>query len=288
LSRFRSFVLKKSVFFLILPIAFFCFSNNSYSKSSRSHAKSPRPPALSARSAVIVNADNGKILYSKNAHLKLPPASTTKVMTVLVAMGRLRWDEPVLISQNAANAPASRGGFTRGARYKARDLMVAAVVASSNDAAVALAEAVAGSEAQFAELMNDEAKKIGMKDTFFVNATGLTDKHKKQHTTAYDLSLLMRRATKNAVIDQMMGVTYAKIRGSDGKTISIKSHNKMLWRMPRCVKGKTGWTFASRHTFVGTDYAPDKKIAFAMLSSKEPWSDIKHLALFGLLLRQAH
>lgn len=243
---------------------------------------------MSARSAVIVNADNGDILYSKNAHLKLPPASTTKLMTVLVAIDKLGWDEPVMISKIAVNAPSSCGGFSEGVRYKARDLIVASLVASSNDAAIALAEAAAGSEPEFAKWMNQYAKKIGMKDTCFVNATGLTDKNKKQHTTAYDLSLLMRHASKNPEIGRMMAITYATIRGSDGKMIFIKSHNKMLWRTPRFVIGKTGWTFASRHTFVGTDYSPDKKIAFAMLSSRDPWIDIKRLALFGLLLYQAH
>ena len=79
-----------------------------------------------------------------------------------------------------------------------------------------------------------------------------------------------------------MGLTKASFTGSDGKRIEVKSHNKMLFRMPYFVKGKTGWTYASRHTFVGTDYPPNKKILFAMLSSTEPWSDIKRLASFGL------
>ncbi len=237
---------------------------------------------------MIVNADSGDILYSKNARLKLPPASTTKLMTVLVALDKLGWEASVVISKKAADAPSSRGGFGQGVRYKSRDLIVASLVASSNDAAIALAEAAAGSESKFAETMNQYAKKIGMKDTCFVNATGLTDKRKKQYTTAYDLSLLMRHASKNPEIDHIMAVTYANIRGSDGKTISIKSHNKMLWRTPHFVIGKTGWTFASRHTFVGTDYSPDKKITFAMLSSQNPWIDIKRLALFGLLLYQTH
>ena len=81
-----------------------------------------------------------------------------------------------------------------------------------------------------------------------------------------------------------MAITSATFHGSDNKTILIRSHNKMLWRTPKFVKGKTGWTLASRHTFVGTDYAADKKIMFAMLDSRKPWIDIERLAKFGLLL----
>ena len=83
-----------------------------------------------------------------------------------------------------------------------------------------------------------------------------------------------------------MGITMVSFRGSDNKIIFIRSHNKMLWRTPKFVKGKTGWTYASRHTFVGTDYARDKKITFAMLHSKKPWADIERLATFGLLLEK--
>jgi D-alanyl-D-alanine carboxypeptidase (penicillin-binding protein 5/6) len=121
-----------------------------------------------------------------------------------------------------------------------------------------------------------------------VNATGLTVRHKSQYSTAYDLARLMWIAARNPRIDAIMGVTTAVIRGSDGTQISIRSHNKMLWRMPNFIKGKTGWTAAARHTFVGTDYAAEKKITFALLSSDRPWIDIEHLATFGLLLGSPH
>ena len=110
-------------------------------------------------------------------------------------------------------------------------------------------------------------------------------KNHKQYSTAYDLNLLMRHALKNRKLDEIMGMTTATFSGSDGKPVSIKSHNKMLWRMPKFVKGKTGWTFASRHTFVGTNYAAKKFITFAMLSSTEPWTDIERLASYGLKLK---
>lgn len=249
-------------------------------------AVSVKRPSLSARSAVIVDAKNGAILYGKNPHLKLPPASTTKVMTALIALERLPLNQWILVSKKAAGAERTVAGLKAGVRYRAQDLIIASLVSSSNDAAVALAEAVSGSEKEFARLMNRRAAELGMKNTCFVNATGLTDKGRRQYSTAYDLTLLMRRATGDARIDHIFGILTHAIRGSDGKTLELRSHNKMLWRTPRFVKGKTGWTFASRHTFVGTDYSTNKKIAFAMLSSQKPWIDIQRLASFGLLLKK--
>lgn len=245
-----------------------------------------RIPSLTARAAAVLDVSNGRILYSKNPHLRLPPASTTKVMTVVVALEKLRPEQRIRVSRNAVNAEPSKAGLTLGAEYRVWDLVTACLVSSSNDAAVALAEGAAGSEEKFVEMMNAKAARLGMKSTKFVNASGLPDKKRKrkQYTTAYDLSTLMRHALRDKRLDERMGLLEAEIRGSDGKAIKLRSHNKMLWRMPKFVKGKTGWTFASRHTFVGTNYDPKKRITFAMLSSTEPWTDIERLASFGLWL----
>ena len=243
-----------------------------------------RKPALTAQSYAVVDIKDGTLLHGRLPYKRLPPASTAKVMTVLVAAKFLPSDFPVAISQNAVNVAPSKAGLTLGARYKASDLVKACLVASSNDAAVALAEAVAGNEREFAKLMDQRAKEIGMADTHFVNATGLTDKRRPQYTTAYDLTKLMREAVKDRRIDEMMGLIDTSIRGSDGKTLVLRAHNKMLWKAPKFVKGKTGWTYASRHTFVGTDYASHKSIALAVLSSKKPWTDIERLASFGTAL----
>ena len=248
-------------------------------------AQALRAPVLSAKSAIVINLDNGGVLYSKNPQLRLPPASTTKVMTAVLVLENLPLDKEVLVSPRATRVAPSKAGLTANTSYKVSDLLVATLVSSSNDAAVSLAEAVAGSEDAFVELMNAKAKSLGMNNTLFVNATGLTERRRHQYSTVYDLTQLMRYAVKDKRIDRILGIQTTTIRGSDGKSIFIKSHNKMLWRVPRFVKGKTGWTFASRHTFVGTDYAADKQIAFAFLSSKKPWIDIKRLATFGLLMK---
>ena len=206
-------------------------------------------------------------------------------MTVVVALEHLKPNQKVRVSQNAFNSAPSKADLTLDAEYRAGDLMVAALVASSNDAAVALAEASAGSEADFVDWMNKKASQIGMKNTYFVNATGLTAKRQKQYSTAYDLTRLLGYALRDKRIDRVMGMQTAQLSGNDGKVIGLRNHNRMLWRMPKTVKGKTGWTFASRHTFVGTDYTTPKHIFFAMLRSQKPWIDIEHLASLGFALK---
>ncbi len=257
----------------------------SFSYSSEVWAGSSRASVLSARSAVIMDANTGDILFSKNPHLRLPPASTTKVMTALIAIEKLSLQARVRIGRNAVNMAPSKAGLSAGACYSVKDLLTAALVSSSNDAAVALAEAVAGDEVLFVKLMNEKARKFGMRNTFFVNASGLPMKngevYAKQYSTAYDLSRLMWYASRDRCIDNLMAVARTSIRGSDGKEIFLRNHNKMLWKFPGLVKGKTGWTFASRHTFMGTNFSNPKRYTFAMLSSREPWVDIRRLSFWG-------
>ncbi len=235
-----------------------------------------------------MDVNTGHILFSKNPHLRLPPASTTKVMTALLALEMLPLERQIVASQNAFNVSPSKAGLGVGVRYRVKDLILAVLVASSNDAAVVLAEAVSGSEEDFVILMNQKAQSLGLKNTKFINATGLPGpKGKKrlhQYSTAYDLSRLMWYASRDRRIDEMMAVTKAVIYGSDFRRILLYTHNKMLWKTPGLVKGKTGWTFASRHTFAGTNYASPKRFTFAMLHSQNPWIDIKRLAGAGSML----
>ena len=247
-------------------------------------------PALNAKAALVLDAKSGEVLFSKNPHMRLPAASTTKVMTALVALERLGLKDSITISAKAHGMPPSKAGLRLGRAYYARDLIIATLVSSSNDAAVALAEAVSGSEAAFCVLMNQKARDLGMFNTCFVNATGLPSKKKnqKQYSTADDLSRLIWYAARDKKVDAMMSIVKTQITGSDGRAIPLKAHNKMLWKTPGLIKGKTGWTVASRQTFVGTDYSAPKTISFAMLSSQKPWMDVERLARFGMLEAARH
>ncbi len=284
-------MIKKKSRFRILPIfavlvsLIFAHPCAEARTRSKSRSKSVKP-YLTAKSYAVVDVDDGRILHSRLPHLKLPPASTTKVMTALLVLEYLPLEMPVVVSKRAANAAPSKAGLKAGVKYTVKDLLRATVVSSSNDAAVALAETVAGSESEFVNLMNKKARQLGMMETKFVNATGLPIKNQKQYTTAYDLTRLMRVAIKDKRVDEMMAIVNTSITGSDGVVLPLKAHNKMLWKKPKWVKGKTGWTQASRHTFVGTNYERNKSIAFAMLSSQKPWTDIERLASFGIILER--
>ena len=265
-----------------LGLVLFLSFSVSLAHAKRAAGRKSSGSGVTAKAYVIVDAETGRILYGKNPDLKLPPASTTKVMTVLIARQELSMKKTIVIGRLAADVPPSKAGLTPGAAYKVEDLIKAALVSSSNDAAVALAEAVAGSEREFANRMNLKARQLGMNDTFFVNATGLTDKRRKQYTTAYDLTKLMRAAVKDKTLDDLMEIIETTISGSDGKMIPLRAHNKMLWKTPKFIKGKTGYTNASLHTFVGTDYSSNKSITFAILSSQKPWTDIERVVKIGL------
>lgn len=251
---------------------------------SLSLANQIKPPYLTAASAIIVRTGDGAILYGKNHSLKLLPASTTKVMTALIVLGGFSLDKGVIISAKAVNVEPTKAGLSKGASYAIRDLLKACLLSSANDAAVAIAEGIAGSEREFAVLMNKKARELGLKDTLFVNATGLPDTQ-KPYSTAYDLALLMQAAAKNPIFVKIMNLKEAVITGSDGKTIELRNHNKMLWRKPGVI-GKTGYTFKARHCYVGLDFSAAPAVVFAILYSRKPWEDIKRLLNFKASLTE--
>ncbi|HMK50822.1 MAG TPA: serine hydrolase, partial [Thermodesulfovibrionales bacterium] len=144
---------------------------------------------LQSRAATVIDATSGKILYAKNPDLKCPPASTTKLMTAIVTLDKADLKDVVTISRNAARVPPHKAGFKEGDRMTVEELLNAALIGSANDAAVALAESVAGSEQAFVELMNKKALSIGATNTRFINPNGLPGSG--QYITAHDLAKIM-------------------------------------------------------------------------------------------------
>jgi len=128
---------------------------------------------LSARSAVIAEAKNGRILYSKNPKSKYPPASTAKIMTAIVAVENMKLDTEIIASSSISRVEPTVVPLSPGVGYKLKDLLAAILIKSANDAAVAIAEGISGSEQNFAILMNEKARQIGMENTYFVTASGL-------------------------------------------------------------------------------------------------------------------
>ena len=220
---------------------------------------------VNSRAAVVIEASTGRILYAKNLNLRLPPASTTKLMTAVVVMENANLTDLVTISRNASRISPHKAGFKEGDRVTVEKLLYAALIGSANDAAVALSEAVAGSEARFVELMNKKAVEIGARDTRFINPHGLPGKG--QYTTASDLSKIMSYALMYPKLKEIIGTRVTEISTQNGHSIFLKNTNRLLWSDDELVGGKTGYTRKARHCIVCAAEREGDAVIVAVLGS---------------------
>jgi D-alanyl-D-alanine carboxypeptidase len=217
--------------------------------------------------------------------MPLYPASTVKLLTALVVLDRRDVSDEVWISPRAAKVEPTRAGLLEGASYSVGELLEILLTASANDAAVALAEAVAGTEAAFARLMNGKARDLGMADSRFTNVTGLPDK--AQRSSAHDLAILSQAAFQRPFIRTVMVKKRVTITDNSGRKISRVNHNKLLWRLdhPR-VLGKTGYTRSAQHCYAGMAYYEDRRVSLVILKSRQPWADI--FSVLGVRAKARH
>ena len=251
----------------IIFIIFFLLVTGHWSLVTDVHADE-----LTAKAAIAIDADTGTVLYAKNPHLKRPPASTVKVMTALLTLEMSNLERLVVVSANASAASGSRLKLNGGDKVKTEELLYALLLKSANDAAIALAESVSGSEVSFVNLMNKKAKEIGAKDTHFINASGLPGKG--QYTTASDLSIIMREALKEEFLADVLKTRVAVIDMENGaRKVALRNHNKLLWMYEGAEGGKTGYTVSARHCFVGEASRDVKRVIIAVLGSRRLWDD---------------
>jgi len=230
---------------------------------------------LSARSAIVIDARTGEEIYSHNPDRPGQPASTIKILTSLIAIDSLKNNALVPVSGWAANMPRSKIYLRKGKSYYADDLINAVLLASANDASVALAEKIAGSESGFARIMTSKANELGARKTICKTASGLTAKG--QQTTARDLAMIFREAMNNPEFADR--VKRVKAKTSYGKT--LRNHNKALWQITGAQGGKTGYTWAAKQTYVGKFSRDGEEILVAILGSRNMWNDIARLVEYG-------
>jgi D-alanyl-D-alanine carboxypeptidase (penicillin-binding protein 5/6) len=238
---------------------------------------------IKSRAAVVMDAVTGRVLYAKNPDLMLLPASTTKLMTALVVVERANLSSVTTVSAKAAATAPTKAGLKAGDKVTLENLLYAALMKSANDAAVALAEGVAGSEEAFVTLMNRKAISIGADDTHFVNANGLPAKG--QHITAYDLSKIMREAIKYPILKEILGTRITEVSTETGKTMFIKNTNRLLWSDEELLGGKTGYTRKARHCFVCAGERENETIIVALLGAPSRdllWKESEELMNFGI------
>ena len=206
---------------------------------------------VAAPSAVLMEAATGTVLYEKDAHTPLPPASVTKIMTLLLVMealdaGRIGWDDTVTASEAAAAKGGSQVYLAAGEQMSLQEMLKSVVVVSANDCATALAEHVAGSEAAFVELMNRRAQELGMENTHFVNCTGLDDEPDAEThlTTAYDIALMSRALLKHDEIRDYTTIWMDSVRNGE---FGLANTNKLVRFYQGTTGLKTGYTSAAGH-----------------------------------------
>ncbi len=233
---------------------------------------------ISAQAAVLYSPLNNKVYYSKNENKLMKPASTTKIMTALLTLEYAeKHNKRVKFTQKMA-AEGSSMYLKLGEVISLRDLAVGLMLCSSNDAANAAAISIAGSKRKFASLMNERAKKIGMKNTHFVTPSGLdNDNH---YSTAYDLALLMAEAMKNKSfmklsVKRSETVVFIKPKN---KRVTYSNHNRLLSLYKHCVGGKTGYTMAAGRCLVSASEKDGLPLIAVTLNDKNDWND--HISLY--------
>ena len=226
----------------------------------------PAPPGIKANSYLLQDFDSGKILAAKDIDLRIPPASLTKMMTVHVVSaellaGRISEDDEVLISEKAWKMPGSRMFIEVNKKVLLGDLLQGVIIQSGNDASVALAEYVSGSEEVFAELMNKYASDLGMTNSHFINSTGLP--HEQHYTTAKDMAILaaalIRDAPEIYALHSVKEFTF--------NNITQQNRNKLLWRDPSVDGIKTGHTEAAGFCLVASAKRDDMRLISVVMGT---------------------
>ena len=251
--------------------------------------------ALYAQSAVLMDADTGRILYAKNAEEQRPMASTTKIMTLILALENANPDDIVMISDYAASMPDVQLHLRAGEHYRLGDLLYSMMLESHNDSAVAIAEHVGGTAPGFAALMNAKARDIGCYATYFITPNGLDaeDDTGVHSTTAADLARILRYCIMQSPkkeeflkITRTNAYSFSDLEGI--RTFTVGNKNAFLHMMEGALTGKTGFTGNAGYCYVGALRQEKRTFIVALLACGWPnnrsykWSDTRKLMNYGL------
>jgi D-alanyl-D-alanine carboxypeptidase (penicillin-binding protein 5/6) len=234
------------------------------------------PPSgvYSAKAWILVDADTGKILDAFDEHEALPPASTTKIMTALVATEKMSRDATFAVGPVAAAQPAMRIGMVAGEQWMLGPALHSLMMVSANDAAYALAEAASGSLAAFASDMNAAAARYGMVDSRFADPAGFDDSASfggGSRVSAYDLAIAARNLLAVPELTALAGLREYRFDGPDGVPHVLYNHNKLLARYPGATGLKTGYTALAGHTFVGTATREGRTMISVVLNADDTY-----------------
>ncbi len=242
---------------------------------------------LYALSAVLMDADTGRVLFGKDEHKQLAMASTTKIMTCIIALEQGNVDDIVTVSKYAASMPDVQLDIAKGEQYRLGDLLYSLMLESHNDVAVAIAEHIGGTVEGFATMMNEKAKDLGAFDTHFVTPNGLDAQG--HYTTAENLGKIAAYAMKNETFMEIINTKSYQFEEVNGKrSCSVNNKNAFLTMMDGAVGMKTGFTSDAGYCFVGALKSDGRNFVSVVLGSGWPphktykWADTKQLMKYGI------
>ena len=240
-------------------------------------------PEVSAKSAVVIDAESGKILYEKDAHSRRGMASTTKIMTALVALENSSLDRLVTVDPRACGVEGSSVYLFENEKITMESLLYALMLQSANDAAEAIAYAICGEMEDFVALMNGKADELGLNATHFDNPHGLDGE--THYTTAYELALIAAEALQNEIFSEIVSTVKKSIPLHNGEaTRLLVNHNRLLWEYDDIIGVKTGYTKKCGRTLVSAAQRDGVRLICVTLDDGNDWADHRALLDFGFSL----
>lgn len=240
-------------------------------------AQQAKEPYLGAASAILIDNETGTVLYARNEHVRRAPASTTKILTAILAIEHGRLDRTVTVSRRAANVIGSDINLYTGQQVLLEDLLAGLLIRSGNDAAIAIAEAVAGSVEEFVTLLNRRAAELGATNSHFVNPHGL-DKP-DHYSTAHDLAVLARTAMKYPLFARLVATRNYSPASIPG--VSWNNTNRLLWSFDGMEGIKTGTTGKAGNCLVAAASRDDRQLISVVMDSANRWGDTSRLLEWG-------
>ena len=240
-------------------------------------------PAITAEAAVVMDLDTGQVLYGKGEHERRPPASLTKVMTGYLAGKQFQAQQWITVSETAASTGESSLNLKTGDVLTFDALLHGALMKSANDACVALAEYMAGTEKNFVQNMNLQACLLGCKDTNFCNSNGLPAEG--HYSSAYDLALMTRAAMQNETFAAIVQKQQYMVHWQDGRQLLVRNTNRLLREYPGAIGVKTGTTNEAGQCLIAVAEKAGKRVIVVVLKSKNRFYDAVALLDYGLSMQ---
>jgi len=245
------------------------------------------PPIVAAHGAILMDAKTGRVLWEKNSETPMAMASTTKIMTAIIALENGNLEDIVTVSERAARSPEVNMNLTAGEELRLKDLLYALMLMSYNDTAVAIAEHISGDVETFCSIMTDKARELGAMNTVFETPSGLD--LGDHHSTAYDMALITRYALENQQFMEIINTSYITI-GTNKRTVDLRNKNRLLSEYEGAIGVKTGFTGKAGQCFVGSAQRDGMKLISVVFASgwgdagrEQKWVDTKRILDYGFL-----